>query len=224
MQKALAGRTGGDTALKMKWRVRWFEVKNAAIAPAEQVQGIYLSAEDEGRGEERYVLVTENGTHQAIYLDYQAPGTSEANRARETFSQALRSLRAADDLNPGRTWIERALTSVQMPAPETFKAEARDPDETRRLIQTLSESQAQLISLLSVQPSMIDAYFLLGRTALMLYQLTQQGPGSGSLTALELAAVAKPLVASAYRFAQDVSPKDPKTTQLQGFWLETQKH
>ena len=61
---------GGDTALAMSWKLRWFTVRNPALASADQAQGIYISAvSGEGpgsalgapHGEERYVLITENG-------------------------------------------------------------------------------------------------------------------------------------------------------------------
>lgn len=221
MQERLTGKSGGNTALKMKWRVRWFLVRNAAIAPAEQAQGIYLSAEDEGRGEERYVLITENGTHQAISLDYPNPGSENAKLARQTFEQSIRSLRASDELAPGRAWVERQLTAVKIGA--LLASDASQAAANSEAIEKLAETQALLLAEITVQPGMFESYFQLGRTSLLLNRISRSGPNAGHLQGLELAAVAKPMIQSAYRYAQDVAPQDPRTTQLQGFWFESQK-
>jgi len=220
MQKRLEGRSGGNTALGMKWKLEWFTVKNAALAPEDQAQGIRLSAEDSGagssthaarRGEERYVLITENGTHQAIWLDYTQPGSAEAGHAIQLFGQAIRSLRASNELGPGRAWIDRRLESVKL------------DEQTPRSPAELAEIQALLVAKISVQPAVYDSYYHLGGTAILLDRLARQSGLAGSLEGLELAAVAKPLVQNTYRFAQDIAPNDPRTTQLQGFWFESQK-
>jgi hypothetical protein len=214
MQQRLAGKSGGNVALKMTWKLRWFLVRNPAISPSEQAQGIYLSTEDEGRGEERFVLITENGTHQAVMLDYPHPGSPDAVTARKTFEQAIRSLRASDELAPGRAWVDRQLEGVQL---------TQAPADTPDAVAKLAEIQSLLIAKVSVQPSVFESYFHLGGTALMLSHLARASTHSGSLAGLELSAVAKPLIQSAYRYAQDIAPGDPRTTQLQGFWLEAQK-
>jgi hypothetical protein len=222
MQRRLSGSDGGNIALKMKWRLRWFQVRNVALTTAERVQGIYLSAEDEGRGEERYVLITENGTHQAVWLDYPRPGSLEAKTAQETFAQAIRSLRASDELGPGRAWIDRKLEATRLG--ELLKGTSLEPSADAATVGQLSAVQALLLAKITVQPSVFDSYFHLGGTALLLYRIAHTGSNKGSLQGVELAAVARPLVQSAYRLAQDVAPSDPRTTQLQGFWLESQKH
>jgi hypothetical protein len=230
MQKQLAGEAGGNTALKMQWKLRWFVVRNAAIAPADQAQGIYISAQDEahGRGQERYILVTENGTHQAVILDYplpsaadtpESPTTRAAELARSTFGNAVRSLRAADDLAPGRAWIDRQLQAIQLKGMGINMDPNAKSDLNPESVARLSAVQASLLAKISVEPGSFEAYYHLGGTALLLSRYARQA-GQG---ALETGAVAKPLIASAYSFAQDLAPKDPRTTQLQGFWLESKK-
>jgi hypothetical protein len=213
IQKKLAGTAGGNTALRMKWKLRWFTVRNPALAPAEQAQGIYLSAQDGDQGEERYVLITQDGTHQAISLNLKTSVTegiegAEAKLAKTTFEQAIRSIRASDELTPGRTWINRQLETIQL------------QKGAEQELSRLAAAQASLISKISVEPKVYEAYFHLGGTALLLQQLARK---SGGALAMELSSVAKPLLQNTSRYVQDLNPKDPRTQILQGYWLESQK-
>jgi hypothetical protein len=233
VQHGLTGRAGGDTALSMRWQLRWFTVRNPALAPSEQAQGIYISAEDKGqggargpaRGEERYVLITENGTHQAISLTYPDPRTPAAMAARETFAQAIRSLRASDDLGPGRAWADSQLKALALGDIGALLSGKSIPPgiDAAKVIQRLGQAQALLLSKISVQPGTFDSYFHLGGTALLLDRLARKGSRTTHLEGLELAAASKPLVQAAYRYAQDVAPDDARTTQLHGFWIEAQR-
>lgn len=236
VQQRLTGSAGGDTALAMNWSLRWFTVRNPAIPPSEQAQGIYISAVSSetgpgrargpARGEERYVLITENGTHQAISLTFPEPQSPAAIEARAIFVQAIRSLRASDDLGPGRAWADSQLGSIQLGgrlAAVLGGAPPRSDAETAGVIEQLAQAQALLLAKISVQPSVYDSYFLLGSTAHSLSRLSRLGASAGQLEGLELAAASKPMILSAYRYAQDLAPHDARTTRLQGFWLEAQK-
>jgi hypothetical protein len=264
LQRRLTGRAGGDTALAIRWQLKWFTVRNPGLPPAEEAQGIYLSAVTraelrggardgggrpasgaviEPKGEERYVLITENGTHQAISLDYPDPDSPAGETARETFRQAIRSLRASDELGPGRAWVDKELSALELggnagpggspsagiaggdPAIAALLAQKPLPAGTdpARVIAKLAQAQALLLAKISVQPSIYDSFFHLGGTALLLDRIARSGARAGSLEGLELAARARPMVLSAYRYAKDLAPRDPRTTQLEGFWLEAQK-
>lgn len=237
IQRRLTGKAGGDTALAMSWQLRWFTVRNPAIGSSEQAQGIYLSAvsnpalsagapQGPAQGVERYILITENGTHQAISLSYPEPGSPQAAAARSIFVQAIRSLRASDNLGPGRAWADSQLMSIHLDGKlAALLAGTSVPSEAQAsgVITQLAQAQALLLAKISVQPSVYDSYFHLGGTALLLNRLARTGTRAGALEGLELAASAKPLIQSAYRYAQDLAPQDARTTQLQGFWLEAQK-
>ncbi|MGK5083685.1 hypothetical protein WDW37_10310 [Bdellovibrionota bacterium FG-1] len=202
IQTRLMGQAGGTTALQMSWALSWFTVHNPALPTSEQVQGIYLSAETRSRGEDRFVVITEQGTHQAIILDY--PVNSSAPRARKTLRTAIASLRVSDDLGPGRSWINRQLQAVEL----------RTPDPAR-----IAAAQASLIAKISVEPTSFEAFYHLGGTAVLLDRYARQ---AGS-NALDMAAVARPLIENAWRYARDIAPNDSRTTELEGFWLEARK-
>lgn len=229
MQKSLLGTSGGSAALRMKWKLQWFLVRNPAIPAAEQAQGISLSARDETgmRGQERYVLITRNGTHQAIILDYPLPMAGDvphstaakaSQLARSTFLDSIRSLRASDELAPGRAWIDRNLQAMRIddlgPAALAGR-EALTGDALARL----ASMQAALLAKISVDPAGFDAFYHLGGTALLLHRHAKHGADPSG----DASAIAKPLISASYRYAQDVAPQDPRTAQLQGFWLESQK-
>jgi hypothetical protein len=189
----------------LEWKLGWFLVENAALPPDDQAQGIELSARArDGALERRFILITARGTEQAFILD--APAGSQGEEASTLFERALRSLRVSDELGPGRAWIDRELENLQLDG------------EGSRSLERLAEAQSLLIAKLSVDPATYDTYFHLGGTAILLARLArrEQRP--------DLSAVARPLVRSAYLFAQDVSANDPRTAQLQAFWLEVQHY
>jgi hypothetical protein len=209
-----------------RWKVRWFEVRNPAIPPVEQAQGIWISAEGgsvtgskTSVSIERYVLITENGTHQAISLEY--PITDPM--ALSTFSEAIRSLRVSDDLSPGRAWSERKLADTKLQGQRDPKTGAPIPPANEAAavaeIERLAQAQALLVSRISVEPAGFDAYFHLGGTSLMLQQ-------SGLRAGAEytgVSSVTRGLLDSTRKYARDLAPGDPRTTQLHGFWLDSKK-
>lgn len=93
------------------------------------------------------------------------------------------------------------------------------------MIARLSEIQTLLISKITVDPMSYDSYFHLGGTALILARQIAHTPNL-ALTSMteDLGVIAKPLIQTALRYAQDVSPGDSRTAELQGYWVEARKY
>jgi hypothetical protein len=199
--------------------LNWVRVANRAIPPEQQLQGIYISAKNDRRGQDRFVMITPRGTHQTFVLDY--PSNEIGAAAREDFRNSMRSLRVSDDLAPGRVWVDQSLEKVDL-------RDVTKLGESIDAIQKLAEIQGLLIARISVDPKTYDTYFHLAGTALMLgrtaVKLRQFSPPKGNPElAAELLAVAKPTVQTAQHYAQDISPKDKRNQLLQNFWAESQK-
>ncbi|MCM2279226.1 MAG: hypothetical protein NDJ89_14210 [Oligoflexia bacterium] len=208
MEKAVGG--------AREWDLRWFTVENPALPDPERARGFFLGARGAVRGQDRVVLVTSKGTHQAFYMEYStAPAAGhDPARARELLTQSLRSLRTSEELGPGRSWTERLLQDTRLAELQAI----RDPDA---LIQRLAGIQALLLSRLSVEPRTFDAYYHLGGISLTLFRRSLVHPDR--LRGSEWAAVARPMIESAHAYARDVRPEDPRTQELQNFLLEIQK-
>jgi hypothetical protein len=191
-----------------RWKVAWFSVENAAIPPEERAQGVVLTAEGARSGEERYILVSSRGTHQAISLRY--PLTAEGEQARELLRSSIRSLRVSDELNPGRAWADRQLLGIRL-------KELQKLGDSPELPARLAEVQAHLIAKISVDPRSYDAYFHLGGTTLLLARYAARH-GQHEWTAF-----AKPTIGAAFRYAKDLAPADSRTVQLEQIWVEARK-
>jgi hypothetical protein len=200
-------------------KISWVSVSNRAIAPEQQLQGLYISAQNDRRGQDRFVMITARGTHQTFILDY--PVNEIGTTAREDFKNSMRSLRVSDDLAPGRVWVDQSLEKINL-------RDVTKLGESLDAVQKLAEIQALLIARISVDPKTYDTYFHLAGTALMLgrsaVKLRQFSPPKGNPElAADLLAVAKPIVQTAQKYAQDVGPNDPRNKLLQNFWAESQK-
>lgn len=196
----------------LKWKIQWILVENPAIPPEEQAQGVFLSVQGPERSLDRAVLITARGTHQAITLQY--PNGSQGEHAASTFDQAIRSLRISDDLAMGRAWVERTLENTRL-------SEIESTGDSTDLVRKLAETQALLISKITVDPKTFDTYFHLGGTAYMLLKLSLRNPSTPGSE--DWSAVAKPMIQSVLRYAQDLSPQEKRIPQLQSFWIEAQK-
>jgi len=191
------------------WELKWLSVNNTALPPEDQVQGIYLSAQNETRGQDRVILITAGGTHQALILDY--PVSSAGGFARKIFEQSIRSVRMSDDLGPGRAWVDRQLESIQL---DNLKSE-KDPTI---VAYRMAGIQASLIAKISVNPEVFDSYYHLSGTTLILAKTAAQSHQA------EWTAEARPLIQNLWRYGTDISSVgDPRLHQLQDFWLEAQK-
>src|SRR5262249_45590946 len=84
-----------------RWETGWIQVENPAILPAQQTQGIHLSATyanvaDQHRVQERVILITPGGVHQTLILDRPEDASPTGLDAHRLFMQALQTLRTSD--------------------------------------------------------------------------------------------------------------------------------
>lgn len=202
-----------------QWELHWVQVPNRALDLDQQLQGIYISASNEKRGQDRFILITARGTHQTFILDYPKGPSGEA--ARELFQKALRSLRVSDDLNPGRAWVDQALEKVNLQ-----NLTQMGPSEIA--IHGLSQIQALLIAKISVDPKTYDAFFHLAGTSIMLARAAVKlrqlpAPDGNPALASDILLVVKPIIENAYKYALDVSPSEPRNSILAAFHNEALK-
>ena len=135
----------------------------------------------------------------------------EGIRAEEIFHRAMGSLRVSNDLNPGRAWIDRQLQSVDL-------GKILSSAMTESTVTQLSKVQALLLSKLTVNAGSFDSYYHLGGTALLMLKLAEKTNQS------DWSVNAKSMVSSAYRYAKDIAPKDPRLPKLQNIWLDAEKY
>lgn len=188
------------------WSSSWFEVDNPALPALERPRGIYLSARNEDRAQERFLLINPRGSVQAVILD--RPLDERGDKASELFRQAIRSQRVSDELNSGRAWVDRELASVKLP--ELLKR-SEDPG----FLGELAGVQQWLIAKITVEPKTFDAYFHLAGTSSLLGQLARARKDA------DLSAIAQILVQSSVRYGQDVRADHPKITLMQAMLSET---
>ncbi len=191
------------------WTLKWFEIKNLALPAHESPIGVYLSASSEKRAQERFVFINARGVNQTFVLDF--PHNRRGELARETFHKALRSQKLSIELNSGRAWIDRRLAGTRLGDLDQLTGS----DE---FVPRLAEVHALLLSKISVEPKTFDAYYHLAGTSLMLAKHAYKRNNS------DWTAIAKPMVLSSYRYAQDIAPKDQRTTQIESIWLDAKKY
>lgn len=220
---ALERHIGEMRALRPEsWSTGWFEVRNPALPPEETPRGIRISASNGRFTEDRYILITANGSHQAIII--RAPENAEGEAARKMIEQSVSSLRVQSELGPGRALINHRLARTQM-------QDLRGIEDTIQFFSKLAEIQAMLVSKISVDPREHATYYHLGGTALMLIQnaaqlrtrKTQVLSSDVAFLLDEWTAAAKPLIHTAYQYARDVDAENPNTSRLQNLWIESQK-
>jgi hypothetical protein len=199
-----------------KPEIEWIHVGSKALPPNEQLQGFYLSATNAHRGQDRFVMITPRGTEQAFILDY--PQSAEGAHARAVFRQAIRSLRVSDELSPGKIWIDQAIE-------RTHLSELTHGSDSE-IASGLAEIQAMLIARISVDPKLYDTYYHLGGTALLLAQEAVKTRGRNvhaADQAAEWLLVSKSLIESTWKYALDIAPNDPRTSQLHSMLIAAQK-
>jgi hypothetical protein len=152
--------------------------------------------------------VSSNGTHQAIILN-RSKGP-QGNAAFALMQNAIQSMRSFNELNSGRAWVNRELEEIRLDDLHLLK-------DSTRLIARLAEIQSLLISRISVDPGSYDSYFHLAGTSLMLAKNSIKTRDGLSVIALQN-------LQSAYRYATDIAPKDPRTAHIQDLWIESNKH
>ena len=196
-----------------RWELKWFYVNNTGIPPEEVPQGIFLSAANDLRAQERYILINSSGAHQTLILSHSVG--QQGDLAKSYLERSLGSLRISNKLETGRIWSDKMLSDIHLKELDTIT-------DQNRLVSRLAEIQALLISKISVEPSNFDAYFHLGGTSLMLARL-------GATQSIhqdqdEVSTVAKPMLQNILRYAQDVAPNNPRTAQIENFWRDSKKY
>jgi len=184
-----------------RWQLQWLKIENPDLKPEQLTQGLWISASNGSRAQDRFIAVTPAGNQQTFILD--RPESPSGDEALKLFKQSIQSLRVFDELGSGRAWIDRQIQEIKLDQAHELADYAR--------IQTL------LLSKISVDPKPLEPYYHLGGTAAMLIKKARSQP------AADWGAAAKQLLLSTWRFAKDVAPRDPKTKQLENLWLDTQK-
>lgn len=108
------------------------------------------------------------------------------------------------ELNPGQTWINRELSEIHI---DQLESQQNAP----AFLPKVAEIQSDLISKISVEPSSLDSYFHLAGTSYLVF--THLGNKIDFIKG-----TAYQNLSSAYQFAQDLSPADSRTLQIQKMW------
>ena len=202
-------RVGGGAR---NWKLSWFAFENPALPEAERLEGIFIRATGRTAAQDRFVVITPTGGHQAFYLESPLdPAQSAATeRAREALKTAVSSQRATGSLEPGKNWIDRELASVRL-SPEA------SPDE-------LARAEALLVSKLTVDPGVLEAYFHLSGAALLLLKAAAPISSDQSWIRRGMGAQ-RALILGLKRFARDVAPDGPPLVlKIEDHALEAQKY
>ncbi len=223
-------RLGARREIARDWTLRWLTVRQPAPIPAvEQPQGFEISACATHACETRFVLISPKGMHQAFILRGEAPANGALSQpgprreqwlgARATFEKSLQSLRVSDDLNYGRAWIDRQIEGTRLR--ETLAL----PDR-QAVIQRLAETEAILLSKISVEPSVYESYYFLAQLGLTLGRLAARDPQASALE--DWPSVARPLTMAAARYAKDVAGQnkayEKRNAELDAIVVEIQKY
>ena len=187
------------------WSLKWLVIDNPALASADRVQGVYLTARGDTQAQDRFVLVLPNGAEQTMTLDY--PLSERGEKARELFMTSIRTLQVSPDLAQGIRWADREIENVRLDDLQSIT----DPG---RLAARLARIQSVLLGKLSVDPRTYDTYFHLAGTASLLAGLAEKQGNSDWIS------IARPMIRNLLEYAKDVSPDDPRTAQLQKLWLQ----
>ncbi len=176
------------------WHASWFQIDDPTLPTEEQTQGVHLRADLEQEILDQFIVIQPSGTQQVIRL--KRPRSPSGELAYELTSRVIASIRVYPDLTAGRELVSRHLEEVRLVA---IKNEA----DTARRSERLNDAQLLLISKISVDPSNLDSYFHL----------------AGTSTWMPEAKMAQHNLESAYLYARDIAPLDPRTSQIQAFWL-----
>lgn len=192
-----------------KWSIQWFHVNQPYLNSIEQTQGIYIKAENQFRIQDRFILITPQGTHQTLILNRLKDAQGAA--AFEYLQKTIRSLQSFDELTPGRVWVNRELGNIHL-NDELTGSQGQPSLRAAKL----AEIQALLISKISVDPSSLDSYFHLAGTSVLLKQNISDPSSTWNIAALQN-------LKSSFRFASDIDPSNQKTQQIQGLIFEIEK-
>lgn len=186
-----------------RWSIDWIEVPNPAVPTEERPQGFVLRAEGVLRFESRYVLLTPQGTHQALILS--GPLREAGEEARALLERATGSLRVPATLDTGRAWIDRELSGTRLD--ELFDPPEPGAAPEERNAHKVEHVRLRLLSKISVDPRTYESYFHLASLSSMLLSRGVADPDAKAREAATLEAAAK--------YAADVKPDDPRMRQLE---------
>ena len=188
-----------------EWDLKWFQINDSTLSNDEQTQGLYVQAKQETAITDYWIVINNNGAQQWVTL--QRPNTPTGQKAFELVSQSISSIRVYPDLKFGRDFVDRSLAEVRL---EKIKSESNSELRMSRLIET----QILLIAKLSIEPGSLESFFHLAGTSTLLMQNPDPAQFFWS-------SMAQGNLKASYLYARDIAPLDPKTSQIQAFWLHT---
>lgn len=193
-----------------KWKLDLFTVKNSALLSEEQTQGFLITAMSHSFRQDRYILITQKGIHQTITLD--SSRSEKDDQARANLMKTLQKMRLSDDLSSGIAWIDRELENMDF----SMLRGTKSPDAT---LKKYAEIQSLLLSKISVSPQLYDTYFHLARISLDLLSFLEQIQFQHQ----NLFSSTREIIESAYRYANDINPNDPRTSKMKDFVVQSGK-
>lgn len=185
-----------------KVELAWFSSENQAIPSDQRAQGVRLrghqvSGIDE-RIQDRYILITPQGLHQMISVSYF--DNAEGRDAEHDFELAIGALRISEDINQGRAWTDSTL--------ESTKLGELPPITDEDFLTAISEVQGLLVSKISVDPGMLEPYYHLAGSYLLVLKYCLKHPNP------ELKSLAQAMVERLDRYGHDVAPQHPRIADL----------
>ena len=88
IQAELVGNARISGAVGAEWKMEWLNIANPVIPAAQQAQGILITAETKSNAIQRWILITERGSHQSIQLSYSKEDLNAAQHAQDTFRKS----------------------------------------------------------------------------------------------------------------------------------------
>lgn len=194
-------------------QVTWFESKDPLGA-----RGLHVEHQFESYQLHRFAVITDQGVAQSFKL--KAVKTPIGDAAFEEFLKIMGGMKARDELNSSKVWIQNRIKSVRLDALKGL------PDPKRRLERYI-EIQNLIASHLSVDPSQFTPYFhLAGVTHLLgieLYRSAKSYFGNQESWTLNI----KPQLEALIQYGRDfkIDPQQIKNLEalLQDILLLQQK-
>lgn len=203
---------------ELKWSSWWFRIQNPKLTARDQTQGFGIAAEAKTasgiKRVERWTLISRQGTHETLVFQTQGQTVSQAQVARSAFRNLISTLRLSDELGPQRALANQSLARLNLKGLDRLK-------NTPKLAAEIARIHRALLSKISVDPGALDAYYHLAGTAILLAEKIDSDKTLTEQNRIEITSVVRPLIASAFHYARDVAPRDPKTEEIKKFWERT---
>jgi len=198
--------------------MQWIEVRDPKVSGSieQNPAGLLIRLHRGSEWITRWILITENGSHQAITLyDH---GGSEGEAARVLAENTIRTLRVTDHLSATQSLAALKISELDLKSAIESKKKASD------WLMGLAEIQATLLARVTVDPKDLNAYYHLGGSSLVFLkkieatrkELIEKTGNAEQVNWLvnDWSAAIKPMVETAARYATDVAPESLKTRQL----------